>query len=773
MVRCLARVLRPLAAVAALTALAGELPAQAGRALSTRVSLTVTGDLATAGNTLLTCAAGASCAAAQSGLAAGSLNDNDSHPMRYVDVDGDPTTFNSSEATLSLPPGATVRWAGLYWGGRSRVGSGGSAAPAPSRAAELLLGGPGTGYASVTAARFDQFSENFAGFADVTALVGAAGPGVYRVANLQAATGRGGFGGWSLLVAYDVAGGGSATRFVQVQDGLQVIAFSASAQATFTGLVVPQTGPVASDVTMVLYDGDRSRTGDQVTLNGQPLGDVLNPPGRQLNSSIGFLGLRYSLKSPDFDNQLGLDLDRFDAAGILAPGATTATVGVQSTDESFLHVLALTVPQDLGADLEVTKTGPASVPALGSITYSITARNRGPGVATGVVIEDTIPAGVVFVSATGGGVANGRVVSWPAIPSLASGAQQSFSITVRAPAAGTLTNVVAGRTSSPDADPTNNDGSSPNARVVTVVDPRADVAVSKTGPATITGVGQVSYTVTVANLGPSIATGVVVTDSLPPGATFVSATLGGAIDPTGTIVTWPTIPTMASGAVQTFSLTILSPPGPSFTNVAAATSPTPDPDLSNNNGSAATSRVTTVITSSADIEVTKSGPATVQSGGTIDYVVLVRNLGPDPASAVVVTDTLPAGATFLSASHGGTEAGGVVSWPVIPTLAVGASQSFTVSVRAPSGGPTTLVNVAAGSSSTPDPDLSNNNGSSTTSRVTTVVGTLADVVTTKSGPAVAAPNGSVVYTVTVRNDGPNDAANVIVGTTPCPRPSPS
>ncbi|MGE0556192.1 MAG: hypothetical protein AB7R55_22415, partial [Gemmatimonadales bacterium] len=376
LVSCLARVFRPLAVVATLTAMAGELTAQAGRALSTRVSLTVTGDLATAGNTLLTCAARVSCAAAQSGAAAGSLNDNDSHPMRYVDVDGDPTTFNSSLASLTLPPGATVRWAGLYWGGRSRVGSGGSAAPDPSRAPELLFGGPGTGYATVTAAQFDRFSENFAGFADVTALVRAGGPGAYRVANLQAATGRGGFGGWSLLVAYDVAGGGSATRFVQVQDGLQVIAFSASAQATFTGLVIPQTGPVASDVTMVLYDGDRARSGDQIRLNGQPLSDPLNPAGSQLNSSIGSLGVRFSQKSPDFDNQLGIDLDRIDATGVLAPGATTATVGVRSTVESCLHVLALTVPQDLGAVLEVNKSGPASVAALGSFIYSITARNR-------------------------------------------------------------------------------------------------------------------------------------------------------------------------------------------------------------------------------------------------------------------------------------------------------------------------------------------------------------------------------------------------------------
>ena len=51
--------------------------------------------------------------------------------MTWVDVDGDPATFDSSSADLTLPAGASVLFAGLYYGGRLAAGSGGSPAPNP------------------------------------------------------------------------------------------------------------------------------------------------------------------------------------------------------------------------------------------------------------------------------------------------------------------------------------------------------------------------------------------------------------------------------------------------------------------------------------------------------------------------------------------------------------------------------------------------------------------------------------------------------------------
>ena len=58
---------------------------------------------------------------------------------------------------------------------------------------------------------------------------------------------------------------------------------------------------------------------------------------------------------------------------------------------------------------------------------------------------------------------------------------------------------------------------------------------------------------------------------------------------------------------------------------------------------------------------------------TIANTIVTANGGPSPATAVVVRDTLPAGVSFVSATNGGTEAGGVVTWPAAATLASGAS----------------------------------------------------------------------------------------------------
>ena len=90
-----------------------------------RFSANAPGDIAIVGNTLETAStvnnAGrtpADVTAAQNGVAgpAGNHVDNNDWNMAYVDVDNDPTTFNSSQAALNLPTGARVLFAGLYWG---------------------------------------------------------------------------------------------------------------------------------------------------------------------------------------------------------------------------------------------------------------------------------------------------------------------------------------------------------------------------------------------------------------------------------------------------------------------------------------------------------------------------------------------------------------------------------------------------------------------------------------------------------------------------------
>src|SRR5262249_42691296 len=146
------------------------------------------------------------CAAAQ----AGGGGQNNSFAMTRVDVDADATTFDSSSARLNLPPAASVRFAGLYWGARTSAGQGGAPAPDLSALARRRTAPPAGGYVPVAGALTGTGTvaggAGYQAFADVTGLVRAGGPGAYTVADVQAATGAGSWGGWTLVVAYEDPG---------------------------------------------------------------------------------------------------------------------------------------------------------------------------------------------------------------------------------------------------------------------------------------------------------------------------------------------------------------------------------------------------------------------------------------------------------------------------------------------------------------------------------------------------------------------------------------
>ncbi|HEY3215102.1 MAG TPA: OmpA family protein [Candidatus Eisenbacteria bacterium] len=410
------------------------------------------------------------------------------------------------------------------------------------------------------------------------------------------------------------------------------------------------------------------------------------------------------------------------------------------------------------ADLVVTKTGPASVGALGSISYTLTVDNNGPSTATNIVLRDTLPAGVTFVSANHNGTESGGVVTWPPVGSLSEGNDFKRSVTVTAPATGTLVNIASATAATADPTPSNNNGSAAPSRVTTTVTEQADLAVTKSGPALVAALGSISYTLTVTNNGPSSAANVALRDSLPAGVTFASASDGGT--QSGGVVTWPGVASLASGASLTRTVTVTAPASGTLLNIASATSTSADPTPNNNNGSAAASRVTTTVTELADLAVTKTGPASVNALGSIGYTLAVTNHGPSSAATVVVRDTLPAGVTFVSASNGGTQSGGVVTWPGVASLANGASLTRTVTVTAPASG--TLLNIASATSTTADLTPSNNNGSAAASWVTTSVTEQADLAVTKSGPASVGALGSISYTLTVTNNGPSSAASVVL-----------
>ncbi|HEV8384392.1 MAG TPA: choice-of-anchor Q domain-containing protein, partial [Candidatus Acidoferrales bacterium] len=301
------------------------------------------------------------------------------------------------------------------------------------------------------------------------------------------------------------------------------------------------------------------------------------------------------------------------------------------------------------ADFSVTKTGaPGTVSVGQNITFTITVTNNGPDPAAGS-FTDNLPASFQFVSLTSpaGWTCTTPVVGASGTVScsntgLSSGASGAFTLVVTTTSGGTIGNTASVSVTGSDAVPANDSATA----TTTVTALNADMSVTKSAPASITlGSGNITYTVVVTNNGPADATNVVLSDTLPAGATFVSATPTGPVcTVSGGIVTC-NLGGMVNGGSATITIVVTPTAAATLTNTASVTATEPDPTSGNNSATASTT-----VNPSADLSVTKTdSPDPVNAGANLTYTVTVSNAGPSAAPATL-TDTLPAGVTFVSAT---------------------------------------------------------------------------------------------------------------------------
>jgi uncharacterized repeat protein (TIGR01451 family) len=306
-------------------------------------------------------------------------------------------------------------------------------------------------------------------------------------------------------------------------------------------------------------------------------------------------------------------------------------------------------------------------------------------------------------------------------------------------------------------------------------DAQADLSLSKSAPATAAVDTDFNYILTVSNAGPNAAASVRMTDTLPGTLLFVSLSA-----PSGWACTTPTPgtnnapvvctkPSLAAGDGGVFSLTVHVPEtetaGTTYNNTASVSSDTADP-VSENNASTKVTVVTGGGGTSADLSMSKAGPANAAAGTDVTYTLTASNNGPDAATSVQVTDSLPAGLTFVSlaapsgwsCSTPAPGSGGLVTCTKA-SVASGVQAVFTLTAHIPSGATPgiTYTNTATISSTTSDPAPEND----TASAGTVVSGGIsADLSMSKSAPDFVTPNANITYTLTAANAGPDAAAAV-------------
>lgn len=150
----------------------------------------------------------------------------------------------------------------------------------------------------------------------------------------------------------------------------------------------------------------------------------------------------------------------------------------------------------------------------------------------------------------------------------------------------------------------------------------------------------------------------------------------------------------------------------------------------------------------------------VPAGGIVEYVLRVDNNGSTGASAVVLTDNLPAGTSYV----GSTSTQGTCSAPVggvltcnLGSIAASGTATVTVQVRAPTAG---LINAVA-SVQPAETDTDSTNNLNISQQTTITRGANLGLALAASAPTVQA-GGALAYTFTITNAGPDTASNVRV-----------
>jgi uncharacterized repeat protein (TIGR01451 family) len=391
------------------------------------------------------------------------------------------------------------------------------------------------------------------------------------------------------------------------------------------------------------------------------------------------------------------------------------------------------------------------------LTYTLVVANSGPSDAQGVLVTDTLPAGVILlnINASQGGCGAGAAPVCT-LGVMTPGSSATIVIEVRVPSeiSATLRNEAEVGASTADPFGDNNEDQI-DTEVLTV----ADLSLRKEAPEQVAAGDELTYMLYVDNDGPSDALGVVVTDTLPARANFLSARASqGELCTNNGQVSCPlgVVPAGQQAMVTITARLDSSLPPSTILNKAGVSSSTSDPLPLNN-----TAAVTSTVVTEADLVIGKhSDPDPVTAGENLTYTLTIQNLGPSDASGIVVTDTLPPEAAFVSvdSSQGQECSEGATVVCDIGDLEYLASATITIVVTVDSNAPGTIDNTAEVKGDQTDPDTSNNEIIWMTS--VNREGSLPFKKMDDPDPVVAGTN--LTYTLSVTSSGPSDAENVLL-----------
>lgn len=331
------------------------------------------------------------------------------------------------------------------------------------------------------------------------------------------------------------------------------------------------------------------------------------------------------------------------------------------------------------ADVSIVKSGPDWGAADHDMTYTLAVQNAGPATAQSVTVNDALPSGAAYVSATPsiGSCSEAAGMVTCNLGDMTAGAAAQIQLVVHLDASTantTMHNEADVSSVTPDRDPTNNHDEIDTTIHNSGYPTSSDVSITKTASTTTPAVGdRLDFTLAIANAGPSTATGVVVTDALPAGLLFVSADNAGCVA-SGQVVTC-TLGDLAAGASVNVTIATLVMKSGDIANTATVTANN-DREVGNNG---ATSPVVAQQSTARLTISKKASRKAAKPGQRVTYRIVVKNVSTVTAVNVRVCDLVPKGLSVVKRG-GGEFSGGNLCW-TLDYLDPGKSRTFKVVMR--------------------------------------------------------------------------------------------
>jgi len=371
----------------------------------------------------------------------------------------------------------------------------------------------------------------------------------------------------------------------------------------------------------------------------------------------------------------------------------------------------------LAPRIEITKNATPEAQVGENFTYEIVVSNPAQVAANDVVVSDTLPDGISYVSSSPAAQTQGQSLSW-SLGTIGGGQSASIGITVTGTRTGKFQNCATVQAAM---------GLSDRACDDTIITAPA-LQLEKECPAEVVLCDEFEYRLVVRNTGDGPAGGVRIRDPLPSGLQTTD----------GKRIVEFDAGTLAAGEAKQATVMVKAHQPGSFTNVATATGDA---------GLTAEASCTTKVTEPV-LAVSKTGPAMRFVGRPVEYNITVTNSGDTPANNTILTDTVPANSQFTAASDGGQFNQGTVTWN-LGNLAPGGSRAVTLTLVARTRG--TIRNTAVATAACAEA-----RGEAET-QIEGIPAILLEVVDVED-PIEVGEN--MTYVITVTNQGSADGTNI-------------